>query len=81
MTRTLNTQHIIIGGDFNLVMNKDLDFMNYKHLNNPKVRIKVLNLMETFNLVDIFRKNNANLKRYSWRRNSPIKQARFFPYI
>lgn len=32
----LNTQHIIMGGDFNLVMNKDSDSMNYKHLNNPK---------------------------------------------
>lgn len=72
----LNTQHIIIGGDFNLVMNKDLDSMNYKHLNNPKARIEVLKLMETFNLVDIFRENNANLKRYTWRRKSPIKQAR-----
>lgn len=72
----LNTQHIIIGGDFNLVMNKDLDSMNYKHLNNPKARIEVLKLMETFNLVDIFRENKANLKRYTWRRKSPIKQAR-----
>lgn len=57
-------------------MNKDLDSMNYKHLNNPKARKEVLKLMETFNLVDIFRENNANLKRYTWRRKSPIKQAR-----
>ena len=32
----LNTQYIIIGGDFNLVINKDLDSMNYKHLDNPQ---------------------------------------------
>lgn len=49
----LNTQHIIMGGDFNLVMNKDSDSMNYKHLNNPKARMEVLKLIETFNLVDI----------------------------
>lgn len=72
----LNTQHIIMGGDFNLVMNKDSDSMNYKHLNNPKARMEVLKLIDTFNLVDIFRETNPNLKRYTWRRKNPIKQAR-----
>lgn len=32
----------MIGGDFNLVMNKDLDSMNYKHMNNQKARMDVL---------------------------------------
>lgn len=54
-------------------MNKDLDFMNYKYLNNLKVRIEVLKLMEIFNFVDIFWENNVNLKRYIWRRKSFIK--------
>lgn len=35
MDCNLNTQHIIIRRDFNLVMNRHLDSMNYKHLNNP----------------------------------------------
>ena len=30
-------QHVIIAGDFRLVMDPELDLMNYKHLNNPKV--------------------------------------------
>lgn len=50
----LNKKNIIIGGYFNIVMNKSIDYMNYKHLNNPKARIDVLKLMRTFNLVDIF---------------------------
>lgn len=72
-----------MGGDFNLVMNKDSDSMNYKHLNNPKARMEVLKLIETYNLVDIFRETNPNLKRYTWRRKKPYKtsQTRFFPYI
>lgn len=54
------------GGDFNIVMNKDSDSMNYKHLNNPKARMEILKLIETFNLEDIFRETNP--KRYTWRR-------------
>lgn len=42
--------------------------MNYVHLNNPKSRQEVLNLMDNFNLKDIYRSNNLELKRYTWRR-------------
>ena len=57
-------------------MDKYLDSMNYKHLNNPQARIVVLRLIETLSLVDIFRENAPNLRRYTWRRKNPIKQAR-----
>ena len=71
-----NTQYIIIGGDFNLIMDKELDSMNYKNINNPKAREELLNLMDGLNLVDVFRINNPELKRFTWRRKNPIKQAR-----
>lgn len=71
-----SSQHIVIGGDFNLILNKELDSMNYKHLNNPKSRQSVLNLMDTFCLKDVFRENNPMLKRYTWRKKNPIKQSR-----
>lgn len=79
----LNTQHIIIGGDFNIVMNKDLDSMNYKHLNNPKARIEVLKLMDIFNLVDIFRGKKCNFKKILIEKEKSCKtsQIRFLPYI
>lgn len=62
-----STQHVILGGDFNLVLNKKIDTMNYVHLNNPKSRQEVLNLMDNFNLKDIYRSNNPELKRYTRR--------------
>jgi exonuclease III len=70
------TQYIIIGGDFNLIMDKELDSMNYKNMNNPKAREELLSLMDGLNLVDVFRINNPELKRFTWRRKNPIKQAR-----
>lgn len=43
-------QHIVLGGDFNLIFDKELDSMNYKSLNNTKSRLEVLRLIENFNL-------------------------------
>lgn len=63
MTRVY-TQHIIVGADLNLVMNKDSYSMIYAP-EQPKARMKVSKLMETINLVDIFMETNPNLKRYT----------------
>ena len=71
-----SSQYMIIGGDFNLMLDKELDSMNYKNLNNPKSRMEVLKMIEILNLKDIFRENNPNLKRFTWRKKNPIKQAR-----
>ena len=57
-------QYIIIGGDINLVLDQDLDTMNYKKENN-KSRQQVLNIMDILNRIDVFRENNPNLRRYS----------------
>lgn len=68
--------HIIMAGDFNLIMDKELDSMDYKNINNPKARIEVFHLMDTLNLKDVFREMYPQKKRFSWRKKSPIKQAR-----
>ena len=53
-----NNHFIIMGGDFNIVMDKNLDTMIYKNLNNPKARSELINQMESLNLSDIFRCTN-----------------------
>lgn len=50
-------QHIILGGDFNLIMNMNLDSKNYKNLNKKKTRQEV-KLKDLFNLTDMFRQAN-----------------------
>ena len=45
----------ILCGDFNLVQNQDLDTKNYKHVNHPKCRGKIIENMEVFDLKDPFR--------------------------
>lgn len=63
-------QHIILGGDFNLIMNMELDSKNYKNLNNKKARQEVIQLIDQFNLKDIFRQNNSEKTEYTWRKKN-----------
>ena len=67
---------IIICGDFNLVQTQDLDTHNYVNVNNPRAKDKVLEIKEELNMVDPFREIYDDLKRFTWRKTNPIKQAR-----
>ena len=44
-------QHITIVGDFNSVMDPELDHTTYKHLKNPKARKEVVKLMDELDLI------------------------------
>ena len=68
--------YTIICGDLNLVLNPDLDCDKYKHINNPKSRQKLFEILEIFDLKDTFRQLHPNLRRYTWRRKTPLRQAR-----
>lgn len=54
----------------------NLDSKNYKNLSNKKARQEVINLIELFNLKDMFRQANPEKTEYTWRKKNPIKQAR-----
>jgi exonuclease III len=72
----LNNKEMIIVGDFNLVLDKERDYYNYLHINNPKVREKVLELIDYFNLIDVCREFHPDVNKYTWRKPTPLKQAR-----
>ena len=57
-------------------MDKELDSMNYKNINKPKTRLRVFNLKENLDLKNVFREIYPEKKRYSWRKKTPVKQAR-----
>ena len=59
---------IIVVGDWNLLLNTNIDGVNYKHLNNPNSRQKVLKLMSDLNLYDIWREENQEKNTYTWKR-------------
>ena len=66
----------IFCGDWNLVQDFNLDCSNYANLNNPRAHRAVLEIKSDYNLVDPWRTLHPDSLQYTWRRRSPIKQAR-----
>ena len=66
----------IICGDFNCVMDPNLDYMNYKQVNNKLARQKLIESIQQNQLTDTYRELHPESKRYTWRRRNPLQQAR-----
>ena len=58
----IGNNDIIINGDWNLLLNPEIDGINYKHVNNPKARNTVLRMMTELNLYDVWREENLERK-------------------
>ena len=71
-----DSEYHITCGDFNLVQNPEFDYHNYLHVNNPRARLRVLDCMHDQGYIDPFRELHGNIKRYTWRKKNPLKQAR-----
>ena len=68
---------VIIAGDWNLVIDPELDANGYRRTNHPRARSKVLEIMRQRNLIDIYRTRHLSEKRFTWRAVNPdVKQAR-----
>ena len=66
-----NGDDIVLGGDFNLVLNLEED----KKGSLAKTHTKAVNLINDhatkFDLVDAWRVSNPDILRYTWRRRRP----------
>ena len=82
----------IYAGDWNLVLNQNLDTKNYLHKNNLRARSELKNKMEYFSLIDVWRELNPSAKKYTWtgKASRPYKFSRLdfflisnslFPFI
>ena len=71
-----NNDEIVIGGDWNLVRDFNLDKCG--GMNNPKLKSidKLNNFISNYELNDVWRIKNLNAKRYSWRQPNPLIQCR-----
>jgi exonuclease III len=68
--------NVIICGDFNLALNPEQDYYNYKNVNNPNARKKVIELIEDNDYVDVYRQFHPDSLRYTWRKKNPLKQSK-----
>ena len=65
----LDTKNLILVGDWNIVMNYELDTLNYKKNKNPRSREFFLEYMERLDLIDIWRQTHSDTNSYTWRQN------------
>lgn len=74
-------ENVIICGDWNLVLDIEKDYDNYLHINNPKARKVVLNLLEEENFIDVWRVMHEDTKKYTWRRLNPTQKQASLDYF
>lgn len=69
--------NIVLGGDFNTVLDPCIDKKGGAQFNTPlKYTQKLESFMEEFELCDIWRVKNPNLKYFTWRKRNPLIQCR-----
>lgn len=68
--------NFIIGGDLNILMNSSLDRSGGNPVYHINVMDKVNEIMDTFDLTDIWRVRNPYLRQYTWRQYNPLIQSR-----
>jgi exonuclease III len=66
----------ILCGDLNIALNPTIDTYNYKNINNPKAREKLLEIMEDLQIIDYYRVLNPEKRVYTWRKKNPCRQGR-----
>ena len=72
----LSNEPIILCGDWNVVLNYHNDTINYLKENNPNTQKSVLELINTFELGDVYRDQEPTGRSYTWSAYSNLKQAR-----
>ena len=63
-------------GDFNLVLNIQLDKSGGRPKTHERAQKYLLECMEDYDLIYIWRKKNPDLRRFTWRQKSPLVQCR-----
>ena len=66
-TRIFDCVNIVMGGDFNCVLDEKLDSIN-RGTSHPKTRMVINDLIEEFNLIDVWRMCNPLTKTYTWQK-------------
>ena len=70
------SDYTVVGGDWNIALNKSEDTYGYKAENNPKAKEVLKENMVNYGLIDIFREMHPTSKRFSWRQFGGPKRAR-----
>ena len=68
-------------GDWNLVLDQDMDTENYVHINNPRARAVVLVFVLENNYVAAWRVLHEGKRSYTWRKFNPERKQSRLDYF
>ena len=68
--RDFTCETIVIGGDFNCLQDVTIDKKGGRTQTHENSQRSIYRTMEEYDLIDIWRKKNPNVKRYTWRSNT-----------
>ena len=71
----MGNQLIIAGGDWNVLLNMNMDARNYKSINRPTAIRKIIEMMEKHELVDVWREVYPEKRGHTWRKFNTTKQG------
>ena len=74
------TDNIIIGGDFNFVIDYKKD-SNYLHDNNRNAKAQFVETMHKYGLVDVWRQLHPDERQFTWMKRTPLKYGRLDMFI
>ena len=72
----VDCDHVIIGGDFNFVLDAEKDCYGYTRENNCNAKEIFNSICVKHSLVDVWRLQNAEETEFTWTRSNPCQGAR-----
>jgi exonuclease III len=70
---------VIIAGNWNVVRDYRVDTLNYTGENNPKSKLKMNQMINSMDLVDVWREKHPGVRRYTW--GAPDKKQNGHDYF
>lgn len=75
--KEFGNNYLIVGGDWNVVMDMNMDARNYRCvLNRPRSRESIKKLILQYDLIDVWRHVYPEKRKYTWRKFNTAKQGR-----
>ena len=59
-------KNFLLGGDFNTVLDTNIDKHNGKNDTHKRCRTKINHIIDTYDLIDIWREKHCGLREYTW---------------
>ena len=72
----MGNQLITAAGDWNVLLNMNMDARNYKSVNCPRARRKIIEMVEKHELLDVWREFYPEKWGYTWLKFNTTKQGR-----